>query len=152
MGPFDVERAFQATLESDGNVGKLFDYCGIETAEAGPGGRHDSPDIIRWRYRQQEKVETYEQRRYGNIRRSLSHFMDCDAIDQFIRQAYPQRPVRALDLACGTGRLTRTLARPGLTIVSSDYSDAFLRLHSKEYTPELQPRSRTVFPVNIRKL
>ena len=88
--------------------------------------RDDTPEIIRWRYRQDQKVKTYEQNRYGNIAKSLSHFMDCDAIDGFLRRHAQGRELTALDLACGTGRLSRTLARPGLRIISSDFSETML--------------------------
>lgn len=96
------------------------------TEDRPTSGRHETPAQIQSRYRERYKVSTYECKRFGNIRKSLSHYLDCDAIEQFIRQAYGQRPVRALDLACGTGRLTRTLACPDREIISVDYSDRML--------------------------
>ncbi len=119
----------------------------------GAGGRHDHPDIIRWRYRQTEKVETYEHRRYGNIRRSLPHFMDCDAIQSYIRRYCSTQQLKALDLACGTGRLTRTLATRDLTIVSSDYSETMLAeavTNAREVGAIIRPLRADGFRLPIR--
>jgi 5-methylcytosine-specific restriction endonuclease McrA len=35
-------------------------------------------------YQQKSIVDIYEQRRFGNIKRSLAHWLDCDAIEYLV--------------------------------------------------------------------
>jgi len=76
-------------------------------------------------YSQKEIVDIYEKRRFGDIKRSLAHWLDCDAIEYFIRK-YSNPSGRFLDLACGTGRLTRGVSLRGIDVVSADYSQEMI--------------------------
>ncbi|HLF17942.1 MAG TPA: class I SAM-dependent methyltransferase [Candidatus Omnitrophota bacterium] len=80
---------------------------------------------IKDHYQKSDIVDVYEQKRFGNIKRSLAHWLDCDAIEYFIRK-YCDPAGQYLDLACGTGRLTRGVAVRGFNIVSADYSQEML--------------------------
>lgn len=77
-------------------------------------------------YKEKDIVASYEKSRYGNIKKSLPHWLDCDAVEDLIRKhAAGQGPL--LDLACGTGRLTRALGTKGWTVVSADFAADMLR-------------------------
>lgn len=76
-------------------------------------------------YQQKSVVDIYEEQRFGNIKRSLAHWLDCDAIEYFIRK-YCDPHGRFLDLACGTGRLTRGVSARGMEVISADYSPEML--------------------------
>ena len=87
---------------------------------------------LRARWQANEVVNTYENVRYGNIKRSLAHYLDCDAIDSFLKRNFGSKDIVLLDLACGTGRLTRTIiSRSNRRIISVDYSEQML-LYARE--------------------
>jgi ubiquinone/menaquinone biosynthesis C-methylase UbiE len=86
----------------------------------------DTEKQVKEFYKEKGTVEQYEKSRYGNIKKSLSHWIDCDAIEYFLRKYAPARNGIFLDLACGTGRLTRGLASKGFRIISSDFSGVML--------------------------
>jgi len=88
--------------------------------------RTESLEAVRSHWKDKTIVEGYEQSRYGNIRRSLSHYLDCDAIDAFIKNNFGNEDILLLDLACGTARLTRTIFRQNRKIISMDYSENML--------------------------
>ena len=82
----------------------------------------ETPQEIKGFYKDSKTVDVYEEGRYGNIKRSLYHWMDCDAIEYFMDKNIVEQNPLVLDLACGTGRLTRSLWRPHRRIKSLDYS------------------------------
>ncbi len=86
----------------------------------------ETSNQLRARWQANEVVNTYENVRYGNIKRSLAHYLDCDAIDSFLKGNFGCRDMVLLDLACGTGRLTRTINRANRRIISADYSEQML--------------------------
>ena len=94
--------------------------------EAGVKNKVDTLQGVRVRWVDKEVVSNYEKRRYGKIKRSLAHYLDCDAIDTFLKGYFDDKEIMLLDLACGTGRLTRTVYRPKRKIISADYSEQML--------------------------
>jgi len=101
--------------------------------------RVDTEEKIKKHYREKGVVEQYERNRYGNIAKSLSHWIDCDAIEYFLRKYASALEGRFLDLACGTGRLTRALAPKGLDITSADYSQEMLEAAAQKCRQEKIP-------------
>jgi len=77
-------------------------------------------------YQEGDVVDQYEQNRYGNIKRSLSHWIECDAIEYLLKKHALFPNGQFLDLACGTGRLTRALVSQGFRIISADFSREML--------------------------
>jgi ubiquinone/menaquinone biosynthesis C-methylase UbiE len=86
----------------------------------------DTEKQIKERWQEADVADQYEQKRYGNIKRSLTHWVECDAIEYFLKKYAPSPTGKFLDLACGTGRLTRSLVSRGFHIISCDYSREML--------------------------
>jgi ubiquinone/menaquinone biosynthesis C-methylase UbiE len=101
--------------------------------------RVDTEDKIKSYYGEKNVVAKYELNRYGNINKSLSHWIDCDAIEYFLRKYTAASNGKYLDLACGTGRLTRALAAKGLDITSADYSEEMLETATQKSRLEKIP-------------
>ena len=86
----------------------------------------ETKEAVRGHWNDTTVAERYENERYGNIQRSLSHYLDCDAIDTFLKNYFGNKDTLLLDMACGTARLTRAVNTAGRKIISVDYSDHML--------------------------
>lgn len=63
---------------------------------------------------------------YDKLNRELDYETWADFFEQCFARFLPQKPELVLDLACGTGRMTRALARRGYDMIGVDGSDAML--------------------------
>ena len=63
---------------------------------------------------------------YDQLNRELDYETWADFFEQCFARFLPQKPALVLDLACGTGRMTRTLVKRGYDMIGVDGSDAML--------------------------
>jgi len=84
---------------------------------------HDYP--ARQAYRDETEAASYERIRFSHLRGKIGHWLDIRAIRRTMRDLRKNYPV--LDLACGTGRITRFLAAEGFAVVGVDMSEQMLR-------------------------
>lgn len=68
-------------------------------------------------YRQPEVTDSYEAQRFGGASGNRVNAREIELVLDLLPEAG-----RVLDLACGTGRLTRALVASGRTVVGLDYS------------------------------
>lgn len=84
-------------------------------------------DQVRAGWASDEVATDYDRRRFGSWVGRASHLLDAIALARTCRSAEPRSV--ALDLPCGTGRLTSLLPRLGSTkIVAADISEQMLTM------------------------
>jgi ubiquinone/menaquinone biosynthesis C-methylase UbiE len=93
----------------------------------------ETKELVRNHWDDTSTAERYERQRYGNVHRSLSHYLDRDAIDTFIKNNFGNTETLLLDMACGTARLSRAISRPNRKVISADYSAHMLMEAKKKF-------------------
>ncbi len=77
-------------------------------------------------YQDKDVVDDYDAARFSSLKGRLVNWREQRLVMGALGQASLKPPARILDLPCGTGRVTLTLAERGFIVTGADVSEAML--------------------------